>query len=203
MRQRELEIRLERTPPHPRPSPDLEQYRTPAPVAADVLYRALGRGDIRDRNVVDLGCGTGMFLLGAGLLGARRLTGIDIDAVSIDLTRQTLQDASLEADLRVGPVETLDGAFDTAVMNPPFGAQFAQRHADSLFVQHALRVAPVCYSLHLEETARHLERLAGRLQVDFERLTAYDLPIPHLFHFHRKDRHLVPVALYRFERRPP
>lgn len=201
MRQRELEIRLERVPPHPSPDPDLEQYRTPPKIAADVLYRGLAHGDITGRSVVDLGCGTGMFLAGAGLLGAASLTGIDVDPASVEVARATLHAFGLEADLHVGPVETLEGSFDTAIMNPPFGAQHAQRHADTAFLRQALRVAPVAYSLHLAETASHLGRLARDLDAGLERLAAYEFPLLHQFRFHRKEKVLVPVALYRFARR--
>lgn len=200
MRQRDLEIRLESVPAHPRPSPDLEQYRTPPKIAADVLYRALARGDIAERSVADLGCGTGMFLVGAGLLGAASLAGVDLDAASLDVARTCLADHDLEADLRLGPVEALDGAFDTVVMNPPFGAQRAQRHADSTFLRHAIQLAPVTYSLHLQDTREHIERLARALGVRVEPLARYDFPLPAQFRFHTKEKLLVPVALFRFER---
>lgn len=200
MRQRDLEIRLERVPPPPSPRAELEQYRTPPKIAADILYRALARGDVQDRSVVDLGCGTGMFLAGAGLLGARRLVGIDVDPASVDAARAVLDEFGLEADLVVGSVETLTGSFDTAIMNPPFGAQKAQRHADTAFLRHALSLSSVCYSLHLRDTAAHLERLARTLQVDQDRLAEYSFPLPHQFRFHTKEKLLVPVALYRFER---
>jgi putative methylase len=201
VRQRDLEIRLEKVPRHPQPRPDLEQYRTPPKIAADVLYRALARGDVAERSVADLGCGTGMFLVGAGLLGASRLAGVDVDAASIGIARATLAAFGLEAELVTGPVEALEGAHDTALMNPPFGAQRAQRHADSAFVRHALHVAPVCYSLHLRETEGHLARLARSLEADLEPLATYEFPLPHQFRFHTKEKLLVPVALYRFERR--
>jgi len=106
----------------------------------------------------------------------------------------------IEADVRQGPIETLEGRFDTAIMNPPFGAQFAARHADTLFVQHALRLAPVCYSLHNENTLEHLERLSRSLDADVERLCGYQFPLPHQFSFHSREKVLVPVALMRFER---
>lgn len=200
MRQRALEIKLERVPAAPAADPDLEQYRTPPKIAADVLYRALALGDIQGRSVVDLGCGTGMFLAGAGLLGASSLTGIDTDAASLKIAERVLEEFGLQARLESGDVATLDGSFDTVVMNPPFGAQYAQRHADTVFVQHALRLAPVAYSLHLEKTEAHLVRLAASLGADFERLCGYDFPLRHQFEFHTKERVDVAVALYRFRR---
>lgn len=182
------------------PTPDLEQYQTPARIAADLLYRALGRGDIEGRRVVDLGCGSGVFLAGAGLLGAASLTGIEVDSAAAQLATRTLADFSLTGDVHNGDVTTLDGEYDTAIMNPPFGAQFAARHLDTLFLQQALRVAPVCYSLHLSETEPHLRRVANELEAGWDLLARYDFPLPRQFAFHSKEKLLVPVALYRFER---
>lgn len=200
MRQRELEIKLERVPRHPDPSPDLEQFRTPAPIAADLLYRALACGDIQGRSVFDLGCGTGMLLAGAGLLGAARLGGVDIDPTSVAMATATLESFGLEATLSTGPVEEAQGTWDTVVMNPPFGAQHAQRHADSKFVEHALRLGTCAYSLHLEATLDHLARLVGRLDADMEILTTYQYPLRAQFRFHTKEKVLVPVVLIRVQR---
>lgn len=200
MRQRELEIRLERVRTLAAPNPNLEQYRTPPKIAADILYRALARGDVADRRIVDAGCGSGIFLVGAALLGARSVTGIDVDPASVALAQQTLREFQLEGTVLKGSVENLSGDFDTAIMNPPFGAQLAARHLDSVFLSHALRVAPVAYSLHLEETHAFIERFTRTLDVRLERLRRYDFPLPHQFAFHSKEKVLVPVALYRFQR---
>jgi len=96
--------------------------------------------------------------------------------------------------------DALPGQFDTVIMNPPFGAQRAQRHVDSRFVEHALRLAPVAYSLHLEQTQPHFERLARSLEAQWETLARYDFPLPHQFAFHRKEKLLVRVVLLRFQR---
>lgn len=200
MRQRELEIRLEAVPHPPRPSPTLEQYRTPTRIAADILYRALAWGDIADKRVLDLGCGTGMFAIGAMMLGAREALGLDVDEASIESARETATRLGVEATFEVRDISAVDGSFDTVVMNPPFGAQFGARHLDTVFVETALRVARVAYSLHLSENAPHFERLALRLNVGWESLARYDFPLPAQFRFHTKERHVVPVVLYRFAR---
>ncbi|MFA7342169.1 MAG: 50S ribosomal protein L11 methyltransferase, partial [Candidatus Methanomethylophilaceae archaeon] len=78
MKKRELEMRLQRLLPMPAPDPALEQYATPASIAADVLFQAYGNGDIADRKVVDLGCGNGIFAIGAWLLGAEKVLALDV-----------------------------------------------------------------------------------------------------------------------------
>ena len=70
MNLRRLEMELERLEGFERPTPRLEQYGTPAPVAARLLHHAAMQGAIEGRRVVDLGCGTGILGCGAALLGA-------------------------------------------------------------------------------------------------------------------------------------
>lgn len=199
MRQRELEIRLEEVPRHPRPTPNLEQYRTPPKIAADVLYRGMARGDVTGRRVVDLGCGTGMFAIGAALLGADSALGVDVDAAAVEVAISTARSMAVEAEFRVADVSAVAERADTVIMNPPFGAQFASRHMDTTFLEASLRIAPVAYSLHSAETARFLERWATRAGRDQELLARYEFPLPAQFSFHTKDLHHVAVRLYRFE----
>lgn len=202
MRQRELEMRLERVPPHPRPTASLEQYRTPPKIAADVLYLALARGDVLDRRVLDLGCGTGMFAIGATLLGAESALGVDVDAASLELARKAASELGVDVEFLRQDVAEVQGDFDTVIMNPPFGAQFAARHLDTLFLEAGLRCAPVSYSLHSADTTAHLEKLATRLGCHQEVLRRYEFPLPAQFRFHTREVLHVPVALHRFERQP-
>lgn len=54
---------------------------TSAHLAARMVYTAeFEFGDIEDRNVLDLGCGTGMLGIAASILGAGSVTGLDVDA---------------------------------------------------------------------------------------------------------------------------
>jgi putative methylase len=84
MKKKQLEILLERLEGFKNPSPEMEQYVTPARVAADMLYLASLRGDLGI--VCDLGTGTGMLAIGAALLGARAV-GVDIDAQALKIAR--------------------------------------------------------------------------------------------------------------------
>ncbi len=199
MRQRDLEILLERVPPHPDPKPDLEQYRTPPIIAADVLVRALALGDIRDRRILDIGTGTGMFAIGAALLGAAEATGIDVDADAIRVAKETA--AGLGADtaaFEVQPVEKVTGTWDVVLQNPPFGAQ--TRHADRPFLAKALEVAAVVYTIHLTETGDWVIREAARHGAALTHAWDYAFPIPHQFRFHTQAVKRVPVTVFRFEK---
>ncbi|HEX2065197.1 MAG TPA: methyltransferase, partial [Candidatus Thermoplasmatota archaeon] len=132
MRRRDLEGRLEAIPGFPSPRPELEQYRTPAPVAAGLLLHADADGAVRDKRVLDLGCGTGTFAVGAALLGARLATGVDVDVEAIALAQQAAAHAGVQertwfvaADLQGWRPDP--ATYDTVVMNPPFGAQAGGR----------------------------------------------------------------------------
>ena len=59
MKLKNLEMMLQRLAGFSRPQAALEQYQTPAPLAARLLYHALMKGDIEGKRVCDLGCGTG------------------------------------------------------------------------------------------------------------------------------------------------
>lgn len=158
MRLRDIERMLSTIPPHPAPRLELEQYATPADVAAPLLHEALALGDVAGRRVVDLGCGTGVLAIGAALLGAAQVTGVDVDGASLAIARDA--GARLRADVAwaESDVSAWRGAADTVLMNPPFGAQ--ARGADRAFLDAAFRCAPVAYTLHNATTRAFVERYA-------------------------------------------
>jgi predicted RNA methylase len=79
MRLRDLEIALQSIERITDLEITLEQYPTPAKIVANILYDAeITYNDIQEKTVIDLGCGDGIFAIGAALLGATRVIGIDI-----------------------------------------------------------------------------------------------------------------------------
>ena len=69
-KKKQLEMAIQSIPPHPNPKVELEQYSTPAIIAADLLWNAYSLGDIENSEIIDLGCGTGILSIGSLLLGA-------------------------------------------------------------------------------------------------------------------------------------
>lgn len=204
-RRQDLVRSLEAVPRHPAPSPDLEQYRTPADVAADLLLLAHADGAIADRRVLDLGCGTGVFAIGAALLGARLATGVDVDAASLALAHEAAHAAGVApltwfvaADLaRWTPAAD---AFDTVVMNPPFGAQKGNKHADRLFLQRAVEaVRPhgTVWFLAQTRTQGFLAQAAARHGAAIERVASWPYPLEATMAHHRDDARVVDVGAYR------
>jgi putative methylase len=198
MKQKALEIALEKVPPHPSPHAELEQYRTPAPVAAEILYIAHAHGDIEGKRIIDLGCGTGMLAIGAALLGAKDVIGVDVDEQSVRIAHRIAQEKGLSIDFYVMDISELKEQGDTVVMNPPFGCQVP--HADMPFLEKALELCPVSYSLHSTQSEEFIRQSAKRLNatVTFEKRFTYE--ILHTFEFHRKDRMEFQATLFRIER---
>jgi putative methylase len=188
MRLNELERRLETVEGFPSPSSRLEQYQTPASLAARLLFHAALRGDIEGRQVCDLGCGTGILSIGAALLGAREVVGIDADEPALALAQENAGRLGVEVRFIAGDAGDPDalhriGACDTVVMNPPFGAQKA--HADRPFIDAALQIAPVTYGIFNAGSRQFIESyVAGRARVD--EVIVGILPIRRTFSFHTR-----------------
>jgi putative methylase len=202
MRLKHLEIALQRIAGFPHPRASLEQYQTPAPLAARLLYHAHSKGDIQGKNVYDLGSGTGMIAIGAALLGARRVQGVEIDpsAIVVAIENATLLEVKAEftaADVRDAPLADRLGPCDTVVMNPPFGAQKA--HADRPFIDFAIRISPVTYGIFNTGSIPFIEAyISGWATID-ERVSGI-FPIRRTFAFHKKDVREIGVEILRLVR---
>lgn len=194
MRARELERKLSAVPPHPAPRLDLEQYATPADLATMLLFEAYGLGDVQGKRVADLGCGTGVFAIGAALLGAAEAIGVDVDAAAVDVARQSAAALGAQVGWHVLDVSEWRGEADTVIMNPPFGAQ--QRGADRAFLDAAFQAAPVVYSMHNALTLAFVEEHARK--AGFARTHAWRLafPLRHQYaHQERAVREIEVVAV--------
>ena len=193
MRKRELEIALERVAGFEDPDPSLEQYMTPVTMAADILFRAWGEGDVEGMKVMDLGCGTGMFSIGAWLLGAGMVVGFDRSESALmvaERNRETFG-ADIRFELRdVGDVE--EGA-DTVFMNPPFGCQ--NRNADRAFLDRAMDSSECVYSIHMAGTIGFVERFCEKRGRRITWRKTYKYVIPHTFAFHSKESRSVDVTV--------
>ena len=118
---RELEIKLQTLDTHPRPKVALEQYTVPANLAARILFRACYEfGDIEHKSVADLGTGTGRLALGAAMLGAEYVVGVDLDPLALKVAVKNCARMGSKADWVLTDIDTLRGPVETVVMNPPF-----------------------------------------------------------------------------------
>ena len=201
-RKRHLEMKIQSIPPHPKPKVELEQYATPSVIASDLLWNALSLGDIENKNILDLGCGCGIFSIGSALLGANSAIGIDIDEESIELAGNTARDFSVDnvnfiASDVLNFNDDLD--IDTVFQNPPFGSQKnAERGIDLEFVQKTREFEPdVLYSFHMASTEEFLINYYESLSFEITHIFRYSFPIPKIYEFHKKESQNVDVIVIR------
>ncbi|MEA1905154.1 MAG: METTL5 family protein [Candidatus Hadarchaeota archaeon] len=173
---------------------------TPGDVAAALLHLAYVRGGIKDKVVYDLGCGTGRLAIGAALLGAREVVGVDIDQRALTVAEQNALQVGAEVRWMKRDVKELEtSGVDTVIQNPPFGVQ--RKGADMLFLRKALELANEVYSLHKatpqnrEFIAKRVKKIRGKI-TDRVELT---FQIPRQFEFHTRNIYKFEVDLYRME----
>lgn len=195
-----LEIILEGCEPFPVPKVWLEQYTIPAREAAELLHTAFLKGDIEGKKVYDLGCGTGRLAIGAALLGAREVVGVDVDPGALEAAERSAKRLSLD-NLRwiLSDIKDIKGECDTVLQNPPFGVQ--RGGADRAFLEKALEFGKVIYTMHKTETREfvvgYVEKLGGKVTD----LTRVGFRLPHTYAFHRKAAKTVQVDIYRIVKR--
>lgn len=191
MRKRELEMALQKVRTFDSPDPALEQYMTPAVIAADIVFEAYRRGDIADLKVVDLGCGTGMLSIGSWLMDAGMVVGFDTSQDALDIAIANATALEADVDFRLSDVRSVDERCDTVVMNPPFGCQ--RPHADRPFLEKALELGDCVYSIHMAGTETFLESFCNKRGKDIFWRRTYKYDIPHQFSFHTKEKRTVDV----------
>ena len=196
-KKKHLEMAIQKVPKHPNPKVDLEQYSTPATIAADLLWDAYSLGDIADKKVMDLGCGTGIFAIASKLLGAASAIGVDIDRDSTDLASSYCGDV----DFICSDICDLENDFDvdTIFQNPPFGSQKnAKKGADLKFVSKAVELSPkVLYSFHMASTEEFLISYFEKNDLEITHIFRYNFPIPKIYEFHTRESANVEVIVIR------
>lgn len=196
-KKKHLEMAIQKVPKHPNPKVDLEQYSTPSTIAADLLWNAYSLGDIADKKVMDLGCGTGIFAIASKLLGAASAIGVDIDKDSIDLASSYCGDVNFIC----SDICDLENDFDvdTIFQNPPFGSQKnAKKGADLKFISKAIELSPkVLYSFHMASTEEFLISYFEKNDLEITHIFRYNFPIPKIYEFHTRESANVEVIVIR------
>lgn len=210
-RQSELTRVLASLQGFPSPRRELEQVATPAEQASRLLWEARAHGDLVDRSVLDLGCGTGTLALGAALLGASRVRGVDADEAALEIARANAAQVRVAVEWSRAELGTEGGpdgsgwACDTVVMNPPFGAQRA--HADRPFLEAAARAleagggAGAIYCFANAASQAFIERWAMARRLSIEGHERSSWPLPPTFPHHRELRGRIDVDRWVLRRR--
>lgn len=199
MRKKDLELKLQELEDFREPVAELEQYVTPAPVAARLLWQAYMKGDIEEKKVYDLGCGTGILSVGAKLLGASDAIAVDADSQALEIARRNAEKAGVTIETRRVDIEDLEGEADTVVQNPPFGSQ--KKGNDRPFMIKALEIAPVVYSIHMAETDQFIRDFVDSHKGRVTHCTETQMTLPKSMPWHEKEMERIRVNIYRFERK--
>jgi len=204
LKKKELEIVLSKLKDIPNPKSNLEQYTIPGGLAAEILNLALLSGDIENKRILDLGCGTGRLSIGSALLKAKQVIGVDIDEEVLKIANENIKIAEeltgkkIKNNLRFDKkdVSEIDEKVDTVIQNPPFGIQ--KLHADRLFLKKALECGNKIYSLHrsYEKTRNFLTAFVKENKGKLEKIIRFNFRIPYMFKFHEKPSVSYDVDLF-------
>ena len=146
-------------------------------------------------NVIDLGTGTGRLAIGAALMGAEHVVGVDADKKMIELARENAESVGVNVEWVASDISRVKDRFDTVIMNPPYGTRVS--HADTRFLEKGFDLAPIVYSIHKASTRKFLFEFVKRSSREVLEVREMTLQIPHLFSFHRKKWRDVNVDIYR------
>ncbi|WP_227373589.1 METTL5 family protein [Haladaptatus halobius] len=208
MGKRALERRLSEVADFADPRVELEQYSTPADLAAHLVHLADVHHDIAGKTVVDLGTGTGVLALGAATRDPERVVALDREHAALRRAREnerriapTVPVEWLLADATREPICPRKRAIDgvTVVMNPPFGAQKGNEHADRAFLETTAAVADVSYSIHNEGSADFVEAFADDAGGEVTHAFRAELPLSRRFDFQRSERKTLDAEVFRVE----
>lgn len=183
---------------HPKPELEYESYTLDSKSAAWISHISEHiYGDIRNKSVIDLGCGTGIIAISAAYLGARTVVGVDISRNAIRIAKINAKNLEVDVDFLLGDIDTIKGPFDVTIMNPPFGSW--KRGLDMRFLKKAIEISKIVYSLHKHSTfsQQFIKNKVITFGGKIDNVFKTNITIPKTFKFHRKKNYSVEVDLYR------
>jgi putative methylase len=197
-----LEMLLQQVESFQEPKPELEQYPiTPQGASFILTLIANTYNDIQNKVLGDLGCGTGVLAIGAALLGAKEVIGVDIDKRQLEIAARNAQKLNLADKIRWINTDIQDYSLkvEVIIQNPPFGVQRADHGMDVVFLKKAIESAKIIYSLHKsgEKTQGYLRKFIQNQNAILDTIVPLQINLPHLYDFHRKKSYPVQIDLYR------
>ncbi|KAF9764263.1 Methyltransferase-like protein 5 [Nosema granulosis] len=198
MKIKNLKIELSKVKRFTNISYKLEQYMTPAELAAHAIFCIHSEyDDIEGKIVMDLCCGTGILAIGCSFFGPKYLMAVDVDKEALDVCKENLINFEVECDLirsDFNKFSMFSDMVDTVIMNPPFGTKI--KHQDVKALDKALSIAKVVYSMHKKSTRDYFLKKYPSSKVVAQ--MKYDLP--RTYDFHKSKNKVIEVDLIRFTR---
>uniref|UniRef100_A0A0K8TPT7 Methyltransferase-like protein 5 n=1 Tax=Tabanus bromius TaxID=304241 RepID=A0A0K8TPT7_TABBR len=185
----------------------LEQYATPSHIASCMMYNIQTKfDDIENKFVADLGSGCGMLSIASFLLGASFTVGFEVDSDAIEIFRANITEMELPVIdcVQCNLVENFNldkwnNAFDTVVMNPPFGTK---RNAgmDMHFLKTAVSLSNnSVYSLHKTSTREFISKKVKEWNIQGEVVAELRYNIDSMYKFHKKSSVDIEVDFWKFD----
>lgn len=185
------------------PNVQLEQYVTPPHIAAVVLHNIQTQyGALEDKIVLDAGCGPGILGIGASLLGASAITGLDIDRNALEVFRNNIDEVDvtnvdiIQSDFLLHSYRC-EKYFDTVLMNPPFGTKH-NAGMDMRFLRMGLHLScDSVYSLHKSSTRSHIQKKIVEWGVKGNVVAELKYNLEASYKFHKQKSRDIAVDLWR------
>lgn len=203
---KKLEEYLQSVDSFEKPKVLLEQYITPSHIASNLLFTIQNNYDDLDGKLVcDLGCGTGMLSIGSALLGSSHVVGFDIDEEALAVAKNSIEEMEI-SNVDFVQCNVLNGlnesswhkAFDTVLMNPPFGTK-KNAGMDMKFLKIAIQLSNnIVYSLHKSSTRDYIQKKTKELKVEGKVIAELRYNLESSLKFHKKTSVDIQVDVWRF-----
>ena len=181
MNKKELELILSQLKGFVDPKSKLEQITTGVDVASDALWKINSNKHIKGKTIADLGAGTGVFGLGALMLGARKVYFIEYDKEAIKIAKENfkkikkLMGKNYNAEFLNIDVKDFKKKVSVVVQNPPFSNK--ETHLDKLFLIKAMEIGKVIYSFHRLKTKNFIDDFVAENGFKVFDFVRYKFPI--------------------------
>ncbi len=200
---KDLELELSKLKQFEEPSLELEQYATPADIAAEWVWNMALKSEVAGKVILDAACGPGILGIGLLLMGAKKVYFIDKDERAINICINNYNEVKEEyelgeAEFIIEDISLFDAEVDLVVQNPPFGTN--DEHADKKFLEKAFSVAKIVYSMHKWSTSRFVEAISKDHGFKITDHWRYEFKIKAAFKFHQKPVVGIDVGLWRMEK---
>ncbi|XP_050345522.1 rRNA N6-adenosine-methyltransferase Mettl5 [Nymphalis io] len=186
------------------PKIELEQYETPAHIAAVALYTMQTQYEaLENKLVLDAGCGPGMLSIGASLLGAGMVVAMDIDDSALEVLEENIEEMeipsidAIQCDFLNSKHCRWENYFDSVLMNPPFGTK-NNAGIDMKFLRMGLDLTcDSVYSLHKSSTRTHIQKKIKEWGVKGSVIAELRYNLPATYKFHRQQTRDIAVDLWK------
>lgn len=182
-----------------KPKEKLDQFQTPAEIAASIAWIAFQRNELKGK-VCDLGCGNGILAIACSLLSPNiECFGYDIDEDAIEIARENAGLVKVKCEFFVKDFREVKGSFDLVVMNPPF-KRWPFR-LDREFLEKAFSISRIVYSIHPMHMKKILDYLAEKNNFQMSLIEKFSFPLEKTFWWHRKKVKRFEAGIFRFEKK--